>query len=184
MNETKRNEGKGREEQNGKNKQKYINNNYRQTSVTNCINYVCNIKAHSKFDYWKWTMELLTFSIWKVTHTRTHRDTNKNTHTRSSRLDIYTQYWTNLKMNCTSSIYFKCVRVCVCATTTTTARDVVCVCVFIFHQDKNLQATLMIRLSSMISLGNHGFDARHTSSASSFSGATVSVTMLIVLFPP
>lgn len=47
-----------------------------------------------------------------------------------------------------------------------------------------IQATLIILLSSMKSLGNHGFDARHTSSASLFSGATTSATMLIVLFPP
>lgn len=47
-----------------------------------------------------------------------------------------------------------------------------------------IQATLIILLSSMKSLGNHGFDARHTSSASLFSGATTSATILIVLFPP
>lgn len=42
----------------------------------------------------------------------------------------------------------------------------------------------MIRLSSIVSLGNHAFDARHTSSASLFSAATINVMMLIVLFPP
>lgn len=82
-----------------------------------------------------------------------------------------------------------CVLVCVCGYTKLLLNAVcvfsrVCVRVCIFHQDKNLQATLMIRLSSMISAGNHALDPRHTSSASSFSGATISVTMLIVLFPP
>lgn len=36
----------------------------------------------------------------------------------------------------------------------------------------------------MVSFGNHGFDPRHTNSASLFSAATSNVIMLIVLLPP
>lgn len=44
------------------------------------------------------------------------------------------------------------------------------------------QATLMIRLSSTAPPENHGFVARHDSSAPSFSAVTRSVSMLDVRF--
>lgn len=47
-----------------------------------------------------------------------------------------------------------------------------------------VHATLIILLSSNDSPGNHGFDARHTSSVPSWSDNTASVSMLIVLLPP
>lgn len=44
-----------------------------------CINYVCNIKAHSEFDYWqseRWNCLLFRFEKWH-SHTQRHI---KNTH--------------------------------------------------------------------------------------------------------
>lgn len=46
----------------------------------------------------------------------------------------------------------------------------------------NLHATRMTRLSSMAPPENHGLDARHVSSALSFSEVTFKVKMLVVIF--
>lgn len=46
----------------------------------------------------------------------------------------------------------------------------------------NLHATRMIRLSSMAPPENQGLDARHVSSALSFSEVTFNVKMLVVIF--
>lgn len=54
--------------------------------------------------------------------------------------------------------------------------------IYIYSMYFYLHATRMMRLSSMALPENHGFDARHISSALSFSDVTFKLSMLVVVF--